>query len=80
MGALSHLIGKEIDWKKASIFTYRELKNGKPACSRPCIACMTFIKDLGINNIYYIYEFGNFIKEKVLKILKYLILKGLSVD
>ena len=66
MSALSHLIGKEIDWKKVSIFTYRELKNGKPACSRPCIACMALIKDLGIKNIYYIDESGNFVKERVL--------------
>ena len=66
MSALSHLIGKEIDWKKVSIFTYRELKNGEPACSRPCIACMALIKDLGIKNIYYIDESGNFVKERVL--------------
>ena len=66
MGALSHLIGKEIDWKKVSIFTYRELKNGEPACSRPCIACMTLIKDLGIKNIYFIDESGNYAKEKIL--------------
>ena len=66
MSALSHLIGKEIDWKRISIFTYRELKNGKPACSRPCIACMTLIKDLGIKNIYFIDENGNYAKEKIL--------------
>ena len=66
MSALPHLIEKEIDWKKVSIFTYRELKNGKPACSRPCVTCMTLIKDLGIKNIYFIDENGNYAKGKVL--------------
>ena len=66
IGALSHLIGKEIDWSNVSIFTYRELKNGKRACSRPCVACMSLIKDLGIKNIYFIDENGNYAKEKTL--------------
>lgn len=66
IGALSHLIGKEIDWSNVSIFTYRELKNGKRACSRPCVACMSLIKDLGIKNIYFIDENGNYTKEKTL--------------
>lgn len=64
--ALSPLIGKDIEWKKVSIFVYRELKNGKKGCSKPCEACSKLIRDLGIKNIYYIDEYGNFIKEKVL--------------
>lgn len=66
IAALSPLIGKEIDWKKVSIFIYRELKNGKIACSKPCAACSKLIKDLGIKNIYYIDEFGKYCKERVL--------------
>lgn len=66
ISALSPLIGKNIDWKRISIFVYRELKNGKKACSKPCAACEKLIKDLGIKNIYYIDEFGNYVKEKVL--------------
>lgn len=66
IGALSHLIGKNIDWKNVSIFTYRELKNGKKACSRPCPACRKLIVDLGIKNIYYIDESGKYVKEKIL--------------
>lgn len=66
IAALSPLIGKEIDWKKVSIFIYRELKNGKAACSKPCAACSKLIKDLEIKNIYYIDEFGNYCKEKIL--------------
>lgn len=65
--ALSHLIGKEIEWDKVSIFCYREFKNSeKRACCRPCAACMKLIKDLGIKNIYYIDENGNYIKERTL--------------
>lgn len=66
IAALSPLIGKMIDWNKVSIYVYRELKNGKKGCSRPCAACSKLIKDLGIKNIYYINENGNFEKEKVL--------------
>ena len=65
--ALGHLIGKkEIDWDKVSIFVYRELRNGKRACSRPCAACMRLIRDLGIKQIYFINEIGEYCKEKIL--------------
>ena len=64
IAALSPLIGKEIEWNKVSIFTYRELKNGKRACSRPCPACSRLIRDLGIKNVYYVDENGNFVKER----------------
>lgn len=66
INALSRLIGKEINWERVSIFVYRELKSGKKACSRPCCACLKLIKDLGIKNIYYIDEYGNYCKERVL--------------
>lgn len=66
IAAISPLIGKEIDWSKVSIFVYRELKNGNKACSRPCPSCMHLIKDLGIKNIYYIDEVGNYAWEKVI--------------
>ena len=66
IGALSHLIGKDIDWSRITIYTYRELKNGERACSRPCAACMALIKKLGIKTIYFIDEEGNYCKEKML--------------
>lgn len=66
IAALSHLVGKDIDWSKISIYVYRELRNGTRACSRPCKACMALIKKLGIKNIYYIDENGNYVKEKIL--------------
>lgn len=66
INALSRLIGKEIKWDRVSIFVYRELKDGSVVCARPCEACMKLIRDLGIKEIYYTNEFGDFCKEKVL--------------
>lgn len=65
--ALSLLISRknDIDWQKTSIYIYRELKNGKPALSKPCLACMQLIKDLGISYIYYVNENGKFCKDRV---------------
>ena len=66
ISALSPLIGKEIEWDKVSIYTYRELKNGKRGCSKPCEACSKLIKELGIKTVYYIDEDGDFIKERLI--------------
>lgn len=66
VSALAHLIGKEIDWPRTSLYVYREMHNGKPACSKPCAACSKLIHDLGIRQVYYINEFGQFVKEKIL--------------
>ena len=65
--ALSPLIGKEINWSKVSIFIYRELRDGTPACNRPCEACMRLIKDLGIRDVYFIDENGRYVYEHVIK-------------
>lgn len=62
--AISLIINKNIDWKKASIYVYRELKNGKAVISRPCEACSQLIKDLGIKYVYYIDINGHFVKER----------------
>lgn len=43
----------DIDWGRASVFVYRELKDGSKAKSAPCPACRQMIKDMGIKNIYY---------------------------
>lgn len=66
LAALNHLIGKDIDWANVSIFVYRELKDGTPACSKPCPACDKLIKNLGIKTVYYIDREGNFVKERIL--------------
>lgn len=62
--ALVPLLNKQVDWSKTSIYVYRELRNGKPAISKPCPACSQLINDLGISNIFYINEKGDFIKER----------------
>lgn len=48
----------DIDFSKASLFIYRQYKNGAYATARPCRACMQMIKDLGIKNIYYTTDSG----------------------
>ena len=47
-----------IAWNKASIFVYREYKNGHTAMAKPCMACTHAIKDLGIKNVYYTTDMG----------------------
>ena len=48
----------DIDFGKCSLFVYRETKNGHKALSRPCKACSTAIKALGIKDVYYTIENG----------------------
>lgn len=73
--ALSLLVSsnKQIDWNKASIYIYREHKNGEKAISKPCPACYNLIKNLGIPYIYFIDEHSNYIKARTkdLKIVNY---------
>ena len=58
LSALLPLIKDEIDLSNASIFTYRQHKNGELACARPCKSCMALIKDCGIKKIFYTTEDG----------------------
>lgn len=44
---------RHLDLHKASIYVYREDKNGDIAMCKPCGACMRAIEDAGIQNIYY---------------------------
>ena len=51
LGRIRHL---DIDWSKVEIYIYREHKNtGVRALAAPCPACMTFIRELGIKDIFY---------------------------
>lgn len=55
ISSVRYVIGKDVDWSKASIYIYR-ICNGKPlgyGCAKPCPACMQMIRDLGIKNVYY---------------------------
>ena len=55
----------DYDLTKAEIYVYRQ-KQGKPSCARPCKACMTMIKKVGIKTIYYTTDDG-FAKEILYK-------------
>lgn len=58
--------GDNVDLNGASIYVYRETKDGKPAMSRPCEHCMEFLKDAGIKTIYYsTSEFPHWKKEEI---------------
>lgn len=43
----------DIDWAKASLFVYRIKKDGSSGLSRPCPGCMSYIRSMGIKDIYY---------------------------
>lgn len=43
----------DIDMSKVDLYIYRKCKNRNHGMSRPCAACMKFIIDSGIKNIYY---------------------------
>ena len=42
----------------ASIYIYREHRDGSPAKARPCPSCMKLIKQCGIRRIYYTTDSG----------------------
>jgi deoxycytidylate deaminase len=44
----------DIDWSKVHIYIYRDHKTTKQLMiSKPCPACMAYIKSFGIRHIYY---------------------------
>lgn len=56
--ALLPLIRDKVDLKGASIYIYRQHKNGTLAMARPCSICEKVIKELGIKKIFYTIENG----------------------
>ena len=44
---------KGLDMSKVSIYVYRENKYGELRMSKPCPACDSYIRELGIKDIYY---------------------------
>lgn len=73
VNAINHILNMryDINWKDITIYVYREDKKGKPACSRPCPACFSLIRDLGIGSVVYIDLDGLFRKDKVKDMIKY---------
>jgi deoxycytidylate deaminase len=61
--ALIPLIQRGVDLSKASIYVYRQHKNGSMAMARPCCGCEQLIKECGIKRVFYSIENG-FAQEK----------------
>lgn len=57
------LIRDGVDLSRASIFVYRQHKDGTIACARPCARCERLIKQCGIKKIYFTVDNG-FAEEK----------------
>lgn len=53
ISALLKIKDMDIDWKKVEVYIFKAHRDGSLAPSRPCNACMTMIKDMGIKNIFY---------------------------
>ena len=62
VSALIPLIQSRYDFSNASIYTYREDRNGNISISRPCPRCMELIKKCGIKKIKYT-TYDGFAKE-----------------
>lgn len=43
----------DVDWSKATLYIYREHKDGTSALAKPCPACDKAIRDRGIGKVYY---------------------------
>ena len=51
-------IKNKIDLSNASIYIFRQHKNGEPAIARPCEGCERVIRSLGIKKVFYTIENG----------------------
>lgn len=56
--ALLPLMKAKVDLRHASIYIYRQHKNGTLAMSRPCASCEKIIRKLNIKKIFYTIESG----------------------
>jgi deoxycytidylate deaminase len=48
-----------------TMYTYRELADGTPAESTPCLICRKVMKQFGVKRIRYIDQEGSFMEEKL---------------
>lgn len=53
LAALYPLIKKGVDLSSASIYVYRQTKDGRLACAKPCSSCEWLIRQCGIKKIFY---------------------------
>ncbi len=42
-----------VDLVGAEVYVYRILRNGSQALAKPCQMCKTYLKSVGIKNVYY---------------------------
>ena len=58
LGVLSRVRYLDIDWGKAHLYIYRELRDGTLAMARPCKACWSAIEKMGIKHVHYTTDKG----------------------
>lgn len=58
ISALLPLIRDKVDLSNASIYIFRQHKNGTLAMAKPCSSCQKVIKQLGIKKVFYSIENG----------------------
>ena len=56
--AIIPLLKTKEDYSRATLYTYREHRDGSLAMARPCTRCMELIKQIGITKIKYTTEDG----------------------
>lgn len=52
------------DIKGATVYVYRQIKDGTPAVARPCPDCWKFLLECGVKEVVYSFE-GSFKQEKI---------------
>lgn len=57
-------ISANYDLNGATIYIFRQHKNGNPAIAKPCQSCYNFLVSLGVKRIVYSFN-GHFIQENV---------------
>ena len=58
IAALLPLMRDKVDLNGASIYIFRQHKNGTLAMARPCSSCQKVIRQLGIKKVFYSIENG----------------------
>ena len=51
--SVSYPVGINVKWNRVRVYVCRVRKDGKIACSRPCKACMKYMRSLGIRHILF---------------------------
>lgn len=50
---LSAILNSREDLRGCDIYVYRETRNGTTGMAKPCIACESLIREVGISRVYY---------------------------